>query len=191
MLPAPRRAIRPHFAGPARSRSGRRSPGFLPPRSSRPRLSRSLSLRRGPLFADPPRGGPLLPPRLSAGRPFEGPPGRARGGRESLAMGVDPIAGSHRAGSDSFKGVICGPNGPKTYSSPAEAGLECEKSGGVLLSQGLTAQVPSALNGLTSVFGMGTGVTHPLSPPKMCCRCGRNRRPLPAHKLRGERDRPL
>lgn len=33
------------------------------------------------------------------------------------------------------------------------------KSGGVLLSQGISPQVPSALRGLTSVFGMGTGVT--------------------------------
>jgi hypothetical protein len=41
-----------------------------------------------------------------------------------------------------------------------------EKSGGVLLSQGLTTQVPSALTGLTSVFGMGTGMTLSLSPPK-------------------------
>ena len=40
------------------------------------------------------------------------------------------------------------------------------KSGGVLLSQGVSTQVPSALAGLTSVFGMGTGVTPPLSPPK-------------------------
>ncbi len=41
-----------------------------------------------------------------------------------------------------------------------------EKSGGVLLSQGLSSQVPSALEGLTSVFGMGTGVTPPPWPPK-------------------------
>ena len=38
--------------------------------------------------------------------------------------------------------------------------------GGVLLSQGLSTQVPSALEGLTSVFGMGTGVTPPPWPPK-------------------------
>jgi hypothetical protein len=44
--------------------------------------------------------------------------------------------------------------------------LPFEKSGGVLLSQGRTSQVPSALEGLTSVFGMGTGVTPPLWPPK-------------------------
>ena len=36
-----------------------------------------------------------------------------------------------------------------------------EKSGGVLLSQAVSRQVPSAQEGLTSVFGMGTGVTPP------------------------------
>ena len=41
-----------------------------------------------------------------------------------------------------------------------------EKTGGVLLSQGVYPQVPSALTGLTSVFGMGTGVTLSLWPPK-------------------------
>jgi hypothetical protein len=38
-------------------------------------------------------------------------------------------------------------------------------SGGDLLSQGVPPQVPSALAGLTSVFGMGTGCSPPLSPP--------------------------
>ncbi len=41
-----------------------------------------------------------------------------------------------------------------------------EKSGDVLLSQGVSPQVPSALAGLTSVFGMGTGVALPLWPPE-------------------------
>ena len=39
-------------------------------------------------------------------------------------------------------------------------------SGGDLLSQGVAPQVPSARAGLTSVFGMGTGVTPPLWPPE-------------------------
>jgi hypothetical protein len=39
-------------------------------------------------------------------------------------------------------------------------------SGDDLLSQGATPQVPSAQAGLTSVFGMGTGVTPPLWPPE-------------------------
>ena len=37
--------------------------------------------------------------------------------------------------------------------------------GDVLLSQGLASQLPSALKSLTSVFGMGTGVTSSPSPP--------------------------
>ena len=39
-------------------------------------------------------------------------------------------------------------------------------SGSVLLSRIVTHVVPSALEGLTSVFEMGTGVAPPLSPPK-------------------------
>ncbi len=37
-----------------------------------------------------------------------------------------------------------------------------EKTGNVLLSRGNAPQVPSALAGLTTVFGMGTGVSPPL-----------------------------
>ena len=39
-------------------------------------------------------------------------------------------------------------------------------SGDDLLSQGVSPQVPSAQAGLTSVFGMGTGVTLPLWSPE-------------------------
>ncbi len=42
-----------------------------------------------------------------------------------------------------------------------------EKDGGDLLSQALAGQVPSALRGLTSLFGMGRGVTLSLWPPKL------------------------
>jgi hypothetical protein len=45
--------------------------------------------------------------------------------------------------------------------------------GGVLLSQGVAPQVPSALVGLTSVFGMGTGVAPPLWPPGTLLDCKR------------------
>ena len=41
------------------------------------------------------------------------------------------------------------------------------ESGGDLLSRTVTSQVPSALKGLTSVFGMGTGVTPSSLPPEM------------------------
>ena len=38
--------------------------------------------------------------------------------------------------------------------------------GGVLLSHPVSRAVPSALEGLTSLFGMGRGVTPPLWPPQ-------------------------
>ena len=41
-------------------------------------------------------------------------------------------------------------------------------SGDVLLSQAVTHQVSSALKSLTTVFGMGTGVTSLLLPPNVC-----------------------
>jgi hypothetical protein len=41
---------------------------------------------------------------------------------------------------------------------PRRLGLEV-KTGGVLLSQALAGQVPSALRGLTALFGMGRGVS--------------------------------
>ena len=40
------------------------------------------------------------------------------------------------------------------------------ESGGDLLSRAVTSQVPSALKGLTSVFGMGTGGTPSPLPPE-------------------------
>ena len=40
------------------------------------------------------------------------------------------------------------------------------KTGGDLLSQAVAHQVPSALRGLTALFGMGRGVSPSLWPPK-------------------------
>jgi hypothetical protein len=47
--------------------------------------------------------------------------------------------------------------------------------GGDLLSHAITHAVPSALRSLTTVFGMGTGVTSSLEPPpqRAFCRKGR------------------
>ena len=41
------------------------------------------------------------------------------------------------------------------------------ESGGVLLSRAVSSQVPSALRGLTSVFGMGTGGSLSPLPPEI------------------------
>ncbi len=60
-------------------------------------------------------------------------------------------------------------NGPENEKNPRfRGGFSSEKSGGNLLSQGVYPQVPSARSGLTSVFGMGTGVTPTLWPPETC-----------------------
>ena len=45
------------------------------------------------------------------------------------------------------------------------------ESGGVLLSRAVASQVPSALRGLTSVFGMGTGGTLSPLPPEIVFHC--------------------
>ena len=50
---------------------------------------------------------------------------------------------------------------------PPKRGHLPRNPGGVLLSQGVTPQVPSALAGLTAVFGMGTGVSPPPWPPEI------------------------
>src|SRR3954451_5814139 len=58
----------------------------------------------------------------------------------------------------------------KTTKAPRRSrGAFCDEFGGDLLSQGVYPQVPSALTVLTSVFGMGTGVTLSLWPPEICC----------------------
>ena len=56
------------------------------------------------------------------------------------------------------------------------AQLLCE-TGGDLLSQAQSNQVPSAQLDLTSVFGMGTGVTPALSPPRLLHQITRDLRP--------------
>jgi hypothetical protein len=53
-----------------------------------------------------------------------------------------------------------------TAPTPSVRAVPETNSGDDLLSQGASPQVPSALAGLTSVFGMGTGVTLPLWPPE-------------------------
>jgi hypothetical protein len=53
----------------------------------------------------------------------------------------------------------------QNYDGPPAGGPH-RKTGGVLLSQALSDQVPSALRGLTSLFGMGRGVSPSPKPPE-------------------------
>ena len=52
--------------------------------------------------------------------------------------------------------------GPRSTRGPVSS----KYPGDVLLSQGVSPQVPSALAGLTAVFGMGTGVAPPPWSPE-------------------------
>jgi hypothetical protein len=54
----------------------------------------------------------------------------------------------------------------RTTTSRPRGGSSIEKTGGVLLSQALAGQVPSALRGLTALFGMGRGVSPSPRPPE-------------------------
>jgi hypothetical protein len=52
------------------------------------------------------------------------------------------------------------------HEPPQGAARVRKETGGVLLSQALASQVPSALRGLTSLFGMGRGVSPSPRPPE-------------------------
>src|SRR5258706_2868839 len=59
----------------------------------------------------------------------------------------------------------------QTHESPPNGmfgGLRLNNPGGFLLSHAVARAVPSAPRGLTSVFGMGTGVTLSTQPPENC-----------------------
>ena len=86
----------------------------------------------------------------------------ARYGREDVALG-GAVLGRRAAAR---------PGGPfagatmERRRAASDGGPLSNKTGGDLLSQALSDQVPSALGGLTSLFGMGRGVSPPLLPPK-------------------------
>ena len=64
---------------------------------------------------------------------------------------------------DGPKAILC--QGPKQETPHLHGVFLVLESGNVLLSRAVSSQVPSALKGLTSVFGMGTGGSlSPLSP---------------------------
>ena len=86
-----------------------------------------------------------------------------RRGRGAGAGGPGPVARAR--GTLRFPGRHVRQRTRNAKKPPPRRGLQ-KKSGGDLLSQGVPPQVPSALAGLTSVFGMGTGVTPPLWPPE-------------------------
>ncbi len=192
--PSRRHGSRPAAGRPALSslRGGRRSPPlFVPSRSAPFRRSRGRP-SRFPSICDAPRR--ATPPQVRAWDPAWSRPRAlraSRGRRRASAPRRDLRSASSgsssglrsegRAGTAAAYPATAPPQpghtgeprseGPVDASEPPARGrgFAQARSGGDLLSQGISPQVPSALEGLTSVFGMGTGVTPPPSPPKPCC----------------------
>ncbi len=127
---------------------------------------------------------------LAKGRRFlhrvEGPGPEGSGRERQAHRGRRPLYGGRKGASNAQAGVML-PFFPARQagessgtparsadkkeppsSSPKRGGRGCtqEKSGSDLLSHAVSRGVPSALEGLTSVFGMGTGVTPPTLPPE-------------------------
>ncbi len=157
---------RPATAGPvAASRPGR-SPrrsalpaaaaGAGPPRDARPPGTDRSPARRAPAqHVVAPRARPAGSAGLSrASTPVRG------WTASSGAVAASPRVVSHHT--LSVAGTRKRPRGSMTCARRGRL----RKSGGDLLSQGASPQVPSALAGFTSVFGMGTGVSPPQLPPE-------------------------
>ena len=191
----PAREPPPRLRPPAaRLRSlGGRLPGRPPEDRAGPSLGRPLPLApelAAPLpfcreDAEPERSllerWPCGPPlRLSLPRPRDEEP--------FVGLGPEPDERwGDRRGEEGFPGTTtdptCIPGGyltaeptPGRGERPPRGPLNLRNPGGVLLSQGVSSQVPSALEGLTAVFGMGTGVTPPLKPPEILSRVADARR---------------
>ena len=81
--------------------------------------------------------------------------GRPRGATErASSLALEPLVGAKTTAAE------------KKETPPlSRRGLKIN-SGGVLLSHAVSRAVPSALEGLTSEFEMGSGMTPPTSPPE-------------------------
>ena len=148
--PAPVRGPRASFDDPA-GRLGRAPPevGRPTPPPLAPPLRRAPAAGRAP---------------ARAGRPLEEESGRrgSFGIRDSILRAITGESGrlSHAPMRKRRRRPRRGVPVQKALDAPK--GASSKKSGGDLLSQGVYPQVPSAQAVLTSVFGMGTGVTLPL-----------------------------
>jgi hypothetical protein len=101
---------------------------------------------------------------LGRARLIRGP--KVRGGRaRTLIVGDGYPGGQLRRGTDR-QFHYTGARETRKAGFVKNPAFRAMKSGGYLLSHAVTHAVPSAQEGLTSVFGMGTGVTPPIRPPE-------------------------
>jgi hypothetical protein len=115
-------------------------------------------------------GPPRTPDTSLAAGPRQPRPGswpcRAQEASSRMNAGADSRSPYWRYGRGSAVHAVAG-RWPRNETSRPAGGLSKE-SGGVLLSRALASQVPSALRGLTALFGMGRGVSLSQSPPQKC-----------------------
>ena len=142
--------------GPA---AGRRSssPGATPrsPPARRPPSCRGASPCRAPAPARAPRRRLVRAPRRSV-------PGGGRGPARPAAPRKNRTTRTTRT----VTMISMVDTAAGTRTTKGRPGGRPKLNGGDLLSQALASQVPSALRGLTALFGMGRGVSPSLSPPK-------------------------
>ena len=158
----------------------------------RPASGRGRRGRSSPSGGRDRRGRSSLPDGLAERAPGADHCGR-RGGRssptapglrairEAAASGRKPTSAQAQSPGRVDCRVRRGSERPKTANAPTGLPVRAfKKFGGDLLSQGVYPQVPSALAVLTSVFGMGTGVTLPVWPPKSVVKESRDDARLPS-----------
>src|SRR3954447_8840721 len=105
--------------------------------------------------------------------------GRLERGRVPLGAPRAPERGSRPRGMGSKPTHVAATHDVRNAKSRPEGRLLRRCPGDDLLSHPVARAVPSALEGLTSGFGMGPGVSPPLWPPKRC---------LEIHVLRADPD---
>ena len=171
---------------PSRPDDRRRRPAAGGPSAGRPvagagRRSRPPPVGRRLAGPSPPAAGARPAARSTADRaraaaalarradlaPVGRPGGRTGGPPRAGAPGAapdGPVRARRRRDGDDGEASVQTTESYRTQNAKKapRRGAFFKKSGGDLLSQGDSPQVPSALVGLTSVFGMGTGVTPPL-----------------------------
>ena len=81
------------------------------------------------------------------------------------ASGSIPQAAERKENPWSRNGLLKGPRASSLKKTDRRSDLSSVETGSVLLSRAVSHRVSSALKSLTTVFGMGTGVTSSLLPP--------------------------
>jgi hypothetical protein len=99
-------------------------------------------------------------------RPAASAPGPLRDARSQLRRRAGAAACALLALAVPQPSTDTASGGLRASEGPPEGGPCSQKTGGVLLSQALASQVPSALRGLTALFGMGRGVSPSPKPPE-------------------------